>query len=227
MTRWRAIACDYDRTLTDEHLRPDAHALAALGQARDEGIRVIAVTGRPLHFVRRTLPTIDAVVAENGAVRWYEGSAEVWEDWPDRPRVLDALDAAKIPFEAHEVMLSLPRSHAVAAKRALREHALRATFQVNVNSCMLLPRGVDKGTGLLLALAGLGVGPLACAAIGDGENDVAMFRVAGLGAAPAHGTREAREAADLELRSSWGAAVAELVAILVDENRRNDRLTLD
>lgn len=214
--RWRALACDYDRTLTDGHLRPDPQAMRALERARRAGLRVLVVSGRPLGFLREAVPQADVVVAENGAVRW--DARSVWRaPWPGRRAVLDALRAAGVPHEHEpfEVLVSLPRLPEGQLRGLLGAASPGPAAIANVDSLMLLPAGVDKGTGLLAALGGLGVPAGDCAAVGDGENDLPMVEAAGLGAAVANAVPELKARADVALRGAYGAGVAELVDLLL------------
>jgi hydroxymethylpyrimidine pyrophosphatase-like HAD family hydrolase len=67
---YRALATDYDGTLAHDGC-VDAPTIEALGRARDNGLRLIMVTGRELDDLLQTFPQttmFDRVVAENGAV---------------------------------------------------------------------------------------------------------------------------------------------------------------
>ncbi len=56
----------------------------------------------------------------------------------------------------------------------------------NRDSAMVLPHGISKRTGIEAALRALGETPAATVAVGDGENDVALFAVAGVSVAVAN-----------------------------------------
>jgi Cof subfamily protein (haloacid dehalogenase superfamily) len=60
----------------------------------------------------------------------------------------------------------------------------------------IAPEGVDKSTGLKVALAALDLGADDLLAIGDGRNDIEMLRFAGRGVAMADAPDEVRAAAD-------------------------------
>ncbi len=71
MGYYRALAIDYDGTLTEAQ-RPDDAVLQALAAARRSGLQIVLVTGRILSNLREEFPDLDehfdAIVAENGAV---------------------------------------------------------------------------------------------------------------------------------------------------------------
>jgi hydroxymethylpyrimidine pyrophosphatase-like HAD family hydrolase len=214
--RWKALACDYDRTLTDAGLQPHPGALAALREAQRAGLKVLVVSGRPLALLRGVVPFADAVVAENGAVTWRHG--QEWRaPWPARERVLSLLGQARRGHE-HEpfrVLVSLRRAEAGDLEQVLGEAWAQVQTIPNVDSVMLLPPGVDKATGMRAALEGLCIAPADAVAIGDGENDVPMLRAAGLAAAPANAVPEAKAEARLLLSGACGDAIPELVAWLL------------
>jgi Cof subfamily protein (haloacid dehalogenase superfamily) len=75
--------------------------------------------------------------------------------------------------------------------------------------------GVDKGDALAALCAQLGVAPEQVAAVGDGANDLAMLRFAGIAVAPANAPVDVRAAADLVAPSNDEDAVAWVVAHLL------------
>lgn len=60
----------------------------------------------------------------------------------------------------------------------------------------VLPLGCSKGSGVSLLLDRLGIDPAACMALGDGENDVEMLRLCGLGVAVGNAGPPALAASD-------------------------------
>lgn len=76
--------------------------------------------------------------------------------------------------------------------------------------------GVDKGSGVRTVLAHLGTGPERLAAVGDGNNDVPMLRLAARGFAVANGSERARGAADRVVGSNDETGVADVVAQLLE-----------
>jgi len=70
--------------------------------------------------------------------------------------------------------------------------------------------GVDKATGLARLLADLEVRPEDVVALGDGDNDLAMFELVGLSVAPANASERVRDAATFvtDANDDDGVAVA-------------------
>ena len=77
--------------------------------------------------------------------------------------------------------------------------------------CEVLPRGVNKGTGVERMLAHLSVDPANALACGDAENDVEMLQICGIGAAMANAKPDALAAADVTVASNADDGVAEAI----------------
>lgn len=63
----------------------------------------------------------------------------------------------------------------------------------------VLPANSSKGRGVEFVLNALTIAPERCMALGDGENDVEMLRMVGLGIAVGNATEKAKEASDIVL----------------------------
>lgn len=61
----------------------------------------------------------------------------------------------------------------------------------------IVPPGSSKGSGVKILLDHLGVSPKEIMAIGDGENDVEMLKLASLGVALSNGSEKAKAVADV------------------------------
>jgi hydroxymethylpyrimidine pyrophosphatase-like HAD family hydrolase len=86
----------------------------------------------------------------------------------------------------------------------------------NKDSLMLLAKGVDKESGARAALAELDVSPDQAIAVGDAENDLALFRACGKTAAVANAVPELKAAADLVLDGEHATGVVELIELVLD-----------
>lgn len=78
----------------------------------------------------------------------------------------------------------------------------------------ILPPGASKGDGLRRVLAHLQVDPAQVMAIGDGENDVEMLEIAGVGVAMGNAMPAARQVADVVTGTNDEDGVAQALARL-------------
>jgi hypothetical protein len=72
----------------------------------------------------------------------------------------------------------------------------------------IVPAKSSKGTGVAWLLDYLGISPANVLAMGDGENDAEMLRLAGIGAAMQNAMQAAKEAADVVIPSNNEDGVA-------------------
>jgi hypothetical protein len=190
-----AFAVDCDRTLTGDDLVPDPQALAAIAALREAGIRCILVTGRSKADLER-----HPGIATGFDAYALEGGAE-WGTWTDllRPSNVDLLlqaadrvVAAGIPIERRAVSFGV----AVEDRAAVESLIGACTLEVNRDRLDILPPGLDKGIGLDGALGAIGYRAAHVVAIGDGENDEAMFARAAVALAVGNAVPAIKDLAD-------------------------------
>src|SRR5262249_51465866 len=149
--------------------------LAALRWAREAGKRLLLVTGRQLTDLFNTFPhprLFDLIVAENGAVLYDSVTQEVRVIAEAPPAsLLDRLMKEHVPVSVgHSIIATVePYEHLVLT--AIRDLDLEWHVIFNKGAVMALPADVTKATGLLAALATLGIAPERVVGIGDAEND--------------------------------------------------------
>lgn len=86
-----------------------------------------------------------------------------------------------------------------------------ARIELNKDRLMILPRNVDKGSGLKGALSALGVKGKETACIGDGENDLSMFEVSGIRVALANPVEALKQRADFVTDQGDGRGTIEAI----------------
>jgi hydroxymethylpyrimidine pyrophosphatase-like HAD family hydrolase len=193
----RALATDYDGTLATEGV-VDAQTEAALVELRRAGWKLLVVTGRRLDTLQAAFPRLDLcdlVVAEDGALlAWPDGRVRVLAP-PPPPPFLEELRRRSVPFSMGRVIVNTTVEHRGAVEDALALSSANLWLSFNKGALMVLPAGVDKASGLLTALAELGVSPETTVGAGDAENDLPFLRVCGVAVACGDALPEVRAAA--------------------------------
>jgi phosphoglycolate phosphatase (TIGR01487 family) len=220
MNRYSLLICDYDGTLATGETA-DSQIIEALASISDAGTKLVLATGRELPDICRVLPEIGLfqwVVAENGAVLFepITGIKEVLGIAPPESFFQELRSSQIGPVARGEVVAAVNSRHAAELNEIL--HRLQIPYHVilNKNSAMVLPAGVDKGTGVAAVLESMGVSPKEAVAIGDGENDEDLFRVAGFRVAVANAVPELKRCADMVTVAENGSGVIELIDALFE-----------
>ncbi len=228
--RYLALALDYDGTAARDDKLSDAAALA-VERLRVSGRRAILVTGRRLVDLLRVCPRIelfDLVVAENGATLYDPRhreetllAATIPKRFSERLR-----ERGVDPVEVGQVLVARPDPSGAVLLEVIRELGLELQVIFNRSAVMALPPGVNKATGLAIALHRLGLSRHEVVGIGDAENDHSFLAYCECGVAVANAVESLKEAADFVTRGSDGLGVAELADELIanDIRRMQGRL---
>ncbi len=220
--RYHALATDYDGTLA-HHGKVDRPTLAALERLKESGRRLLMVTGRELDELLEVFPEIgvfDLVVAENGGLLYWPGERRerTLAEAPPAEFVerLKARGAERV--SVGRVIVATWEPYQTAALEAIHEMGLELQVIFNKGAVMILPSGVNKATGLEAALCELGLSRHNVVGVGDAENDHAFLSYCECSAAVANALPMLKERADIELKATHGAGVAELIdGLLVDD----------
>lgn len=217
MPRWSVLASDVDGTLATSGRIPQ-EAYDALAAFRSAGGTVVVITGRRLPELREVFPglveAVDLVVAENGALLVVDGEESLLG-----PAIPDGLPAALAEagcraIDPGRAIVSFDSEQAAAGAAVLDPDW---QLILNKDRAMVLPVGVDKGSGLRAGLAHLGVAPEQVVAVGDGENDAVLLQAVGLGVAVAGAVPELKAVADHVTAADASAGVVELVEALLSD----------
>ncbi|MEX6508401.1 HAD-IIB family hydrolase [Jiella sp. M17.18] len=217
-----ALATDFDGTLAHDGVVA-AETLDALQQLKASGRRLILVTGRELPDLRRIFPQMalfDRVVAENGALLFNPdtGLEELLAP-PPPASFVEALRQRDVgPISVGRGIVATWEPHQGAVLDAIRESGLELQIVFNKGAIMILPPGINKASGLLAALRDLELSAHNVVAVGDAENDHALFSASGCGAAVANAVPAVKESADLVLAGDHGAGVAELAGRMMRDD---------
>lgn len=209
-----AVAADLDGTLTLGGAPIKPGLSETLLRVKKQGTKLILVTGRCTKEAREIVGRrlFDALVAENGAVLAVDGTEKKMAPpgWAKtRERLLPQLGGG-----CEEVIVSAGIDK-LALARSLTPRGAR--IELNKDRLMVIPRGVDKGTGLTAVLSALRLSPERTVCLGDGENDVSMFEAVGMKVALHNSVEELKLRADFVTSKEDGEGAIEALERLFPE----------
>jgi HAD superfamily hydrolase (TIGR01484 family) len=220
--RYLALCCDYDGTLA-HHGAVDDTTIAALERVVASGRRLVLVTGREMDDLHRVLPRLDLfdrVVAENGALLYTPATREEQPlSAPPSEALVRALQARDVaPLSVGRSIIATWEPNETIVLEAIRELGLELQVIFNKGAVMVLPSGVNKASGLKVALESLGLSPHNAIGVGDAENDHAFLKLCECSVAVANALPALKESADIVTASDHGAGVVELVEQLLADD---------
>src|SRR5258706_11122748 len=197
--RFTAIALDFDGTIAHDSEVPP-HVVAGLRRVKESGRKLLLVTGRELPELLAIFPEIklfDRVVAENGALLYRPETGEA-KDLGDPPpqALVDLLRERGVPISVGDSIIATVEPHETTVLRTIRDLGLERPVIFNKGAVMVLPPGINKASGLAVALQELGLSARNVVAAGDAENDHALFEAAEYSVAVSNAIATLKSAAD-------------------------------
>jgi HAD superfamily hydrolase (TIGR01484 family) len=213
--RYLALACDYDGTVAMNGL-VNVPTLAALRRVLESGRKLMLVTGRELDDLLDVFPhanIFERIVAENGALLYRPADKEtrVLADPPPQAFVLRLQERGVEPISIGRVIVSTREPHEATVLDEIRNLGLELQVIFNKGAVMVLPAGVNKATGLRLALREMGLSAHNLVGVGDAENDHAFLSVCHCAVAVSNALPMVQKRADLVTAESYGEGVSELI----------------
>ena len=220
--RYLALATDYDNTLATNGRIDDA-TRAAIERLRASGRHAILVTGRRLDdllCVCECRELFDYVVAENGALVYEPQSREttLLAEPPPEPFIAELRRRGVQPLEVGKVIVATHAPQEAVVLETIRDLGLELQLVFNRQAVMVLPPGINKASGVKLALRNLGMSPHEVVAVGDAENDHSFMRLAECPVAVANAVDSIKEIAAFVTAGAAARGVVELI----DELLSND-----
>jgi hydroxymethylpyrimidine pyrophosphatase-like HAD family hydrolase len=220
--RYLCLICDYDGTIArDGRCAPST--VEALRRVRASGRKLILATGRQLVELQEVFPEhalFDRIVAENGAVL-YEPAGKDGRALAGPPlaEFVDALRRRGVqPLSMGQCIVATWRPFESTVLEVIRGMGLELQIISNKDSLMVLPPGIDKASGLQVALNELGLSPHNAVGVGDAENDDAFLAMCECSVAVANALPALKERADFVTTGSHGVGVEELIdKLLLDD----------
>ncbi len=229
--RYHILASDYDGTLAHHDVVTDS-TVEKLMQLKLSNRKVALVTGREMPDLERVFPqykVFDYIVAENGALIYNTetGNEELMGPAPDVAFVDELKKRGVSPISVGKVIIATWEPHQTVALEVIKEFGYERQIIFNKGAVMILPPGINKASGLQALLQRLCFSEHNSVAVGDAENDSAMFKVAECAVAVNNALPSLKETVDLVTRGSQGEGVGELIDKLIadDLEELNDKLT--
>ena len=219
--RYLLLATDYDGTLASHGAVSD-QTVAVLQRLRASGRKLALVTGRHMPDLKNIFPQLDLfhqVVAENGALLYRPSQhTEKLLCEPPPQEFLELLGERNIPFTAGRGIVATWEPQQEAVLKAIHDLGLELQVVFNKGAVMVLPSGVNKGTGLKAALEELGISSHNVVGIGDAENDHALLSACECGVAVDNALPFLKQRADVVTTGRNGAGVAEIAEQLLTDD---------
>jgi len=179
--RVQALATDYDGTLA-WHSTVEYSTCDALQKLKDSGRKLILVTGRELHElfgIFSSARIFDRIVAENGGVLYEPATERSLVLGPEPPeRFVDCLRQRGVrPLSIGHSIVASQETYCGVIQEVIDELELEWHIILNKGALMVLPRSVDKASGLIAALKELRLDAAGVVGVGDAENDDAFLSI--------------------------------------------------
>jgi hydroxymethylpyrimidine pyrophosphatase-like HAD family hydrolase len=220
--RYFCLICDYDGTIA-RHGQCAPSTVEALKRVHASGRKLILATGRQLPELQEVFPEhgiFDRIVAENGALLYRPASQDcrVLADAPP-PEFVDELRRRGVqPLSLGHCIVATWHPHESTVLEVIRDMGLELQVIFNKDAVMVLPSGVNKASGLQVALSELHLSPHNTVGVGDAENDHVFLGMCECSVAVANALPSLKERADLVTSDSHGAGVEELIEKLLSED---------
>lgn len=217
--QYLALASDYDGTLARDGV-VNLQTIDALERLQASGRQLILVTGRLLEDLQAVFPRLDLfsyVVAENGAMlyRTADATEQLLGEAPPRQFIQELRARGVAPLSMGRVIVSTEHPNEAAVADVIDKLGLERQVILNKGAVMVLPTGVNKGTGLAVALRELKFSARNAVGVGDAENDQSLLSLCDYAVAVANALPALKQQADYTTHASHGDGVIELIEQLL------------
>lgn len=180
--RFVALAAGFDGTLAREG-RYDERCVQALKALAVTGRKLILVTARELRELLEIFPAarvFDCIVAENGAVMYTPATREsaILARAPSELLLQELRRRGVSPLSVGSAIVTTSAACEPEVRDAIDKLNLDYQIATSEHRLIVSPNGVNKASGVKEALRQLGISAHNLVAIGDAQNDLALFQSA-------------------------------------------------
>lgn len=215
-----ALAADYDGTLAWQGKVLDS-TIASLHRLKNSGRKFVLVTGRRIDDLMTVFPHFslcDLIVGENGALLYWPKESRTEMLCPVAPQnfVRILYERGVPPLAVGKAIIAMKSSQATEVGTLIVEQGLDLKMIFNKDAMMLLPAGVDKGTGVRTALSLLESSARRTVGVGDAENDEPLLKACGIGVAVENALTSLKAIATFSMEEPHGLAIEKLIDWVID-----------
>ena len=220
--QYHVFATDFDGTLSHDGIVSE-ETIDALKRLADSGRKIVLVTGREMHSLKSTFPTLNYfhwIVAENGGVIFdtSSGNEIVLGDAPPKSFVDELVKRGVNGISVGQCVVATWTPYENIVLDTIRDLGLELNVVFNKGAVMVLPPEINKATGLQRVLMELGLSVHNTVGVGDAENDHAFLKVCEFSAATANALPSLKASVDLVLKKDHGAGVVELIDLVLEDD---------
>lgn len=209
---------DFDRTITDRDLKIDERCISMIAELRGRGIHTSLVTGRKQTFMEifleRYQGVFESIICENGCRAYLNNDWHALAESDCHTLVIEKFSEAEIEFDYGECIVSTEALSESEVASLLSDISGWRSI-VNVDSIMILPPGIDKGTGIRWLQSMGGFSKEKTAGIGDGENDMVMRELCGVFGTPASAVSSLKDVADFVSSEEYSQGTRDFLGFLI------------
>lgn len=220
--RYQVLATDYDGTLATQG-RVSAAVIEKLKELQATARKAILVTGREMPDLIDVFPEykiFDYIVAENGALihETATGKETLLGPMPD-VRFVQALQEKGVhPISVGKVIIATWEPHEQTVLDVIKASGIERQVIFNKGAVMILPAGINKGTGLKTLLHSLHLSLHNTVGVGDAENDSSLLQTSECAVAVNNALPALKSIADWVTDAGHGEGVSELIDQLIQND---------
>ncbi|MCI4434905.1 MAG: HAD-IIB family hydrolase [Thermoplasmata archaeon] len=218
MPEIKIIAFDYDRVLTDQNLKFDERLIHYFKFMKTLGIFFGINTGRRWNYISHMQHLVDFIIYENGYFLYYKEKIPLYNSFDEKIayQIKNKIRENDLNCVEGEMAVSCPIIYMDILSNIFNDDNTKLI--PNVDRIFILPKRIDKGNAINELLKILNIKNDNLCVVGDGENDIDMFRVAGFPASLANSVKELKNISKFVSNRSYSDGTIDILEKLKNLN---------